>query len=606
MKLISTYTDSHRRLKDEWFLPSLQDHYDLSLFHCGVQGSGNYMEAGWSEAVAFKSQVLIDAIKANWGGVFVYADVDLEFFQPAEHILRESIEDGNKDIVCHLDDPSGNLSTGFFALRANERTLKLWEEVRKAITTERRDQHAFNRLVRRMDGLRAGYLPSRFFGAGTFHPIQRQAGARFLIPHSPIMFHANWTVGLDNKADLLQRAKRIVGHGPGAIAANNAICYLRHGVGEPHRARAAYRQGVRRPAEWSAPRRPRRVALDASTACQLKCPSCPTASGVVGKTLGTGFLKLEHFKAFLDAHAWISQIELSNWGEAFLNPELPHILAYAYRRHVALTIDNGANLNHARAEALDALVKYRLRRLSCSIDGASQETYAVYRVRGNFDRVIENIKTINRLKRAYRSPYPALQWQFVAFGHNQHEIGTARAMAKDLGMAFRCKLSWDDLYGPAFSPVTDRALIQRETGLGVADRREYEEQRGRSYIAAACHQVWLSPQINADGRLLGCSVNHWGDYGNVFADGLEACLTSEKLAYAKAMLMGEKEARPDVPCTSCSVYRSMLTRDAWVRPDEVAPRYVEGRRMNLLRNRLRNKLAIAACEKLYGMWRKLI
>jgi MoaA/NifB/PqqE/SkfB family radical SAM enzyme len=562
------------------------------------------MEAGWSEAVAFKSQVLIETIKANWGGVFVYADVDIEFFQPTEHMLRESIED--KDVVCQLDDPSGNLSTGFFVLRANERTLKLWEDVRKAITTERRDQHAFNRFVRRMNGLRASYLPSRFFGTGTFHPILRRAGARFLIPHSPIMFHANWTIGVENKTDLLQRAKSIVDHGPVAIAANNAICYLRHGFGGPRRARATYRQGLLPPADWSVLKRPRRVALDASTACQLKCPSCPTASGAVGKSLGTGFLKFEHFKAFLDDHAWVSQIELSNWGEVFLNPELPQILAYAYHRHVALTIDNGANLNHARAEALDALVKYRLRRLSCSIDGASQDTYAVYRVRGNFDRVIDNLKTINRLKRAYRSPYPALQWQFVAFGHNQREIGKARAMAKELAMTFYCKLSWDDLYGAAFSPVTDRELIKTETGLGVADRREYEEQHGRNYIGAACRQLWLSPHINVDGRLLGCSINHWGDYGNVFDKGLEACLTSEKLAYAKAMLMGEKRARTDIPCTHCTVYRSMLRHDSWVQPDEVAPQYVEGRRMNLLRNRMRNKLMIAACEKLYAMSRKLM
>jgi MoaA/NifB/PqqE/SkfB family radical SAM enzyme len=604
MKLISTYTESHRRLKDEWFLPSLQDNYELSIFHCVTQGPGNYMEAGWSEAVSFKSQVIIETIKENWGGVFVYADVDIEFFKPTENILRKSIED--KDIVCQLDDPSGTLSTGFFVLRANDLTLKLWEDVRKAVATERRDQHAFNRLVRRMDGLRASYLPSRFFGTGTFHPILRQAGARFLIPNSPIMFHANWTIGVENKIDLLRRAKSIVGHGPVAIATNNAICYLRHGLGGPHSARAAYRQGLLPPADWSVLKRPRRVALDVSTACQLKCPSCPTASGAVGKSLGTGFLKFENFKTFLDDHAWVSHIELSNWGEIFLNPDLPQILAYAYRRHVALSIDNGANLNHTSAEVLDALVKYRLRSLSCSIDGASQDTYAVYRVRGNFDRVIDNVKTINRLKRAYRSPYPTLKWQFVAFGHNQHEIGKARAMAKELDMTFYCKLSWDDLYGNAFSPVTDRELIRKETGLGVADRGEYEERHGTNYIGAACRQLWLSPQINFDGRLLGCSINHWGDYGNAFDTGLAACLTSEKLAYAKAMLMGEKRARPDVPCTHCKVYRSMLKHDSWVRPEEVTPQYVEGRRMNLLRNRLKNRGLISACEKLYAAWKKAV
>ncbi len=44
---------------------------------------------------------------------------------------------------------------------------------------------------------------------------------------------------------------------------------------------------------------------------------------------------------------------------------------------------NGVNLNHARDEVLEGLVKYRVRGVKCSIDGASPETYRVYRIRGN-------------------------------------------------------------------------------------------------------------------------------------------------------------------------------------------------------------------------------
>ena len=51
--------------------------------------------------------------------------------------------------------------------------------------------------------------------------------------------------------------------------------------------------------------------------------------------------------------------------------------------------------------------------LSCSIDGASPETYRVYRVRGDFDAVIANIRTINAHKRAYGTELPRLLWQFV-------------------------------------------------------------------------------------------------------------------------------------------------------------------------------------------------
>jgi MoaA/NifB/PqqE/SkfB family radical SAM enzyme len=64
-----------------------------------------------------------------------------------------------------------------------------------------------------------------------------------------------------------------------------------------------------------------------------------------------------------------------------------------------LTADNGVNLNAAKEDVLEGLVKCNFRRITCSIDGASSETYKVYRVGGNLDKVLENIKKINCYKK---------------------------------------------------------------------------------------------------------------------------------------------------------------------------------------------------------------
>lgn len=175
--------------------------------------------------------------------------------------------------------------------------------------------------------------------------------------------------------------------------------------------------------------KPTRIRLESTSLCQLRCPSCPTASGAIRPALGSGYLKLSNFQKLLDENPWISQIELSNYGEIFLNPELMGILEYAYRRNVVLTAGNGVNLNTVKTDVLEGLVKYQFRNLTCSIDGASNETYAMYRVRGNFNQVIEHIKQINYYKKQYRSKYPLLGWKFVVFGHNEHEIPTARKLA---------------------------------------------------------------------------------------------------------------------------------------------------------------------------------
>ena len=314
---------------------------------------------------------------------------------------------------------------------------------------------------------------------------------------------------------------------------------------------------------------PRKVAIEASTACQLKCLTCPTSRGMIRDHLGTGFLSPENLNEFLIKHPLITHIELSNWGEAFLNPRLLEIFRILYENNVTITLLNGVNLNSASDEVLEALVNYKVRTMTCSIDGASQETYSIYRVNGNFGKIIENIRKINLYKEKYRSEYPRLKWQFVAFGHNEHEIGKARDMAAELNMSFKMKLSWEDVFYENFSPVKDKVLIRFLSPSGTADRKEYEEKFGKHYVNSCCLQMWLRPRINFDGRVLGCCINFWEDFGNAFDQGLEACLKSEKMQATRDLLMGQVSARTDIPCFRCKVYESRVRLRRFVTAEEL-------------------------------------
>ena len=66
--------------------------------------------------------------------------------------------------------------------------------------------------------------------------------------------------------------------------------------------------------------------------------------------MGSGFLRFEHFRALLDENPQLQEIELANYGEIFLNPELLQIVTLAHERDVRLTADVGANLNDVRDE----------------------------------------------------------------------------------------------------------------------------------------------------------------------------------------------------------------------------------------------------------------
>jgi MoaA/NifB/PqqE/SkfB family radical SAM enzyme len=295
------------------------------------------------------------------------------------------------------------------------------------------------------------------------------------------------------------------------------------------------------------------VNIDASTTCQLKCPSCPTGDGTSKQSaIGWGHLNLDDFKGFVDGHPALKHIELSNWGEIFLNPDLKDIISYAHLKNVSLSATNGVNLNTASDDVLEHMVKCGFKHLVCAIDGASEESYPVYRKGGSLRSVLDNIRKINLFKEKYRSGLPVLCWQFIFMGHNEHELPLARRMAEELGMDFTTKLNWD----PTFSPVKDKDLVRKDGGIDAADRKEFEQKHKRDY-KEYCHQLWVSPQINWDGKLLGCNRNYWGDFGNVFESGLDECLKSERYIYAKQMLLGEKKPRNDIPCTHCHHYKNM-------------------------------------------------
>lgn len=298
------------------------------------------------------------------------------------------------------------------------------------------------------------------------------------------------------------------------------------------------------------------IRLETSSLCQLRCPLCITGRGQPG-IIGRGYLKYKDFKKFVDTYPKFKNIELSNFGEMFLNPDLDKIIKYAYVKKIRLSARNGVNLNTINEKIIECMVKYGFTAMTVSIDAAANKTYKIYRKGGDLNRVIENIKRINECKKKYRTNLPELTWQFIIFGHNEGEIPLAKKMARKLNMWFTTKFNWN----PEYSPIKNRELVRKVTGF--ASRDEYAQKTRKLYMPP-CEQLWTDPQINWDGKLLGCCCNIWGHFGNVFESGLEKCLESEKYIYAKKMVLGKVKPKKSIPCYSCDVYKEMRSRKIFI------------------------------------------
>ena len=317
---------------------------------------------------------------------------------------------------------------------------------------------------------------------------------------------------------------------------------------------------------------PEYIRLDASTVCQLKCPACYMRKNpdLVKNGCRIGNLKFENFKKLIDEN-FLKKIELSNSGEVFMNPDLVKILQYAYENGVKTTITNGVNLNYLTDEQAEALVKYQVDTVTVSLDGASQKTYEIYRVGGNYKKVIDNIKKIIKYKKKYKSYFPFINWKFIVFGHNEHEIEKAKKEAKKLGVnEIIFDMNWDKEY----SPIKNPEKVKKLTGIDALDvntspivqLEQYLEGKIEWYF---CRDLW-EPQINWDGQVLGCCANYTDNFGgNIFEDGLLDALNNPKMIYAKNMVTNNAPPRDDIPCSKCWCYKAMKEANVWLKSPKI-------------------------------------
>ena len=303
--------------------------------------------------------------------------------------------------------------------------------------------------------------------------------------------------------------------------------------------------------------RPSMVMIDASTRCQLNCPGCYMRQNHYG-TAGRGDLDPEKYKKFLEDNPSIKKVELSKSGEVFLNPRLSEILKISHEKGVEVQLLNGVNMNYAPDPVLEELVRTQVRAVKVSLDGATQEVYSLYRRGGDISRVLSNIRKINEYKKKYGSEYPKLVWQFILMDEDQHEAEAAKKMAAELGMDIYYTL---DFRG--FKPK-DREWLQSVTGISFQDAKGTGKTKALEYMSDYfCRQMILTPQINWDGRLLGCCTVFQRDWGiNVFEEPLSEVFNDPDYRAAAISILTGKDGMDHLgPCRECLIYRKNVIRN---------------------------------------------
>ncbi len=289
---------------------------------------------------------------------------------------------------------------------------------------------------------------------------------------------------------------------------------------------------------------PASMSIEPTTACNLRCPQCP--SGLRSFTRPTGFIDLGLYQKIIDESAMhLAYLMLYFQGEPYLHPHFFDMVKYASDKKIyTATSTNGHFLSDAQAEAT---VKSGLNRLIISIDGSTQESYAKYRIGGSLNKVLEGAANLARQKKILKSKKPYVIFQFVVFSHNEHEIAEARQQAHAAGadeIVFKTAQIYDYANGSKLIPTQ-----------GTYSRYQKSEQGGyeiKNKLMNHCWKLWHGCVVTRDGTVVPCCFDKDATYemGNLKTETLQEIWYNEAYFNFRSHLMVSRK-EIDI-CRNCT------------------------------------------------------
>lgn len=172
--------------------------------------------------------------------------------------------------------------------------------------------------------------------------------------------------------------------------------------------------------------------IEPTNLCNLRCPECPVGLKALKRPVGV--MKYRDYKEAIDDIAdYCLYLLLYFQGESFINPDIIDMINYAYDKKMYTVISTNAN-RLASQDFTDQLAASKLGQMVLSIDGASDETYTIYRQAGKYERVIKGIQSFMKARECLKKKFPRVYLQFIVMKHNEHEMDAIKILGKKLGV----------------------------------------------------------------------------------------------------------------------------------------------------------------------------
>jgi MoaA/NifB/PqqE/SkfB family radical SAM enzyme len=295
-----------------------------------------------------------------------------------------------------------------------------------------------------------------------------------------------------------------------------------------------------KPIRWGMPMA---MSIEPTTACNLGCPQCP--SGLKQFTRPTGKMDLANFEKVIQDNADnAGYITLYFQGEPYINKDFTDMIALASQN--GMYTATSSNAHFLTPETCEKTVKAGLNRMIISIDGASQETYAKYRIHGDFQQVVDGTRNMLKAKQKLGAKKPVIIWQFIVFAHNEHEVTAIRRLAKEIGvdkLVLKTAQIYDYQHAEDWIPVQNQYSRYDKKADKVTIKAKHQNH---------CWRMHSNPVVTWDGNMVPCCFDKDASHnmGNVLSLGTQAAWEGEAFdGFRKNLNAGRGEI--DI-CSNCT------------------------------------------------------
>ncbi len=292
---------------------------------------------------------------------------------------------------------------------------------------------------------------------------------------------------------------------------------------------------------------PYMLQIEPTNICNLSCPFCPAAADKYELNRERRHMRFEEFKSIIDdMQTYLLFVVLWNWGEPFINPELPAMIRYASERGIKVVTSTNAHFLQEK-EYVEEILRSGLATLIVAIDSLHEENYKAFRKGGNLTRAISGLKFLLELKKQIKSE-TLVNMRMVITKHNEHELPQMKNLAQKLRVD---KFTVKTVYPTCGLKSNDEMITPNNP-----EYRRYVYKPGtyeRIRIDVPCEKIWHISTILSNGDVVPCCYDFSAEkkVGNVFEKPFREIWNSPAYGELRRIILYEKDSVPI--CRECTI-----------------------------------------------------